>query len=118
MIYVGFRLSQVVAAHGHKRLERAMRSKVSFWLYKSFLCTQNSVTSISSYHSLQTEQKTITEKIAFAMAISKAQGQTRKRVGPYPSSPVFPMASFIWSFSSPPHLTKSLLGTWWGIDKV
>jgi hypothetical protein len=57
-------------------------------------------------------------KIAFAMTVSKAQGQTLKRVAIYPPSPVFPMASCLWHFPDPLHLTKSLLQLLKGIDSV
>jgi hypothetical protein len=50
-------------------------------------------------------------KFASAVTSSKAQRQTLKRVAIYPPSPVFfpPMASSMWHFPNPLHLTTSLL---------
>jgi hypothetical protein len=55
-----------------------------------FPYTQVSITSIRSFLSLQTVQKTIPFKIAFALTISTAQRQTLKRAAVYPPSSVFP----------------------------
>jgi hypothetical protein len=52
-------------------------------------------------------------KIVFAMKINKAQGWSLKRAGIYPLSPFFaPMASCMWHFAEPLHLTSSLLQYW------
>jgi hypothetical protein len=52
----------VVAAHDHKKLARALHSSGSYWLYKRYPYTQDSVKPIRSYHSLQTVQKMISDQ--------------------------------------------------------
>jgi ATP-dependent exoDNAse (exonuclease V), alpha subunit - helicase superfamily I member len=47
-------------------------------------------------------------KNAFAMTISKAQGQTLKRATIYPTSSLFPMASSVWNFPEPFYFTRVL----------
>jgi hypothetical protein len=57
-------------------------------------------------------------KIAFAMTISKPQGQMLKRNGMYqPSSVFFPMDNSTWCFPDPLHVTALLLQLLKGIDK-
>jgi hypothetical protein len=51
------------------------------------------------------------------MTFNKAQRQTLKRVAVYPLAPVFPMASSVWHFPNPLHLTTLLLQLLKAIDK-
>ena len=57
-------------------------------------------------------------KIAFVVAISKAQEQTLKRDGVYPPSPVISMASYMLHFPDPLHFLNSLLQFLKSIDSV
>jgi hypothetical protein len=59
--FVNFPWPAVVAAHDRKRLARALPISGSYWRYKIYPNTQNSVRSIRTYHSLQTAQKTISD---------------------------------------------------------
>ena len=56
---------------------------------------------IRAYHSLQIVHKTMSDKIAFDMAINTAQRKTLKRLGIAPP-PHFPTIS-MWHFPDPLH---------------
>jgi hypothetical protein len=65
MKYVSFAWPPVVARQDSKRLARAMPNSGSYFLEKNYFCTQDSVRSIKSYHSVGTVQKTIFDQNCF-----------------------------------------------------
>jgi hypothetical protein len=73
--------------------------------------------SIRSNNSLQTAQKTISDRNRTG-TVSKAQGQAYERVGIYRPSLVFPMARAIWRSPVPLHMTTSLLELLKGVVSV
>jgi len=52
----------LVVVECRKRLGRTPQSSGSYWFYKYYPYTQNSVLSIRSYHSLQTVQKMVSDQ--------------------------------------------------------
>ena len=78
MTYVSFPWPPVVAAHDHKGLARAQYNSGSYCFRKNHPYANDSVMFISSYHSLQTVQKTISDQNRIFTTNNKAQGQTFK----------------------------------------
>ena len=70
---------------------------------ENYLYTSDLSMSIGAYPSLQIVRKTMSDNIAFVMAINTAHGKTLKRLGmACPPSPLPPTIS-MWHFLDPLH---------------
>jgi hypothetical protein len=84
--------------------EQTLYSSGLYWLYKITILPRIQLCLSDPIVPFILCRRLVSIKIAFAMTIKKAQGQTLKRVGIYPPSPVFPHGQLFVAFSPNPFI--------------
>jgi hypothetical protein len=107
--YGSFPWPPLVAAYDCNGITQALHKSRSFGSGETSLIPGILLCSPDPNLPFKRRRRQFPVKIAFAMTISKAQGQTLKPVAIYLPSSVFPMASSMWNFPDPLHLPTSLV---------